>query len=150
MLLDLNQKRKSTAVTHAAIALAGIHAVTTGDTQNAAECGEVKAKPKQSCLSLVVRAVPAPHLRNSCRESEKRLHWQPASVETHHVATFDSIHTCLYDRCQIKVTGSARGGKEQTGTFRTSAQEACRCVEGGFREDSTCRAKAADSYHPTV
>ena len=74
MLLDLNQKRKSTAVTHAAIALAGIHAVTTGDTQNAAECGEVKAKPKQSCLSLVVRAVPAPHLRNSCRESEKRLH----------------------------------------------------------------------------
>ena len=59
--------------------------------------------------------MPAPHLRNSCIESGKRLHWQPASVETHHVVTFDFIHTCLYDRCQMKVTGSARGGRNKLG-----------------------------------
>ena len=119
-----------TAVTHAASALAGIHTATNGQTKrNRVRHGESETKAVDACQ----RVVPAVTSKHSCRESAKRLQWQVVSVETYHIATFDFVRTCVYDRCQMKVTASARGGKEQTGTVRTSAKEDCRCVEGGFQ-----------------
>ena len=100
----------------------------TNKTQQSA--ARRKRNQSSRCCQRVVPAVTSKH---SCRESAKRLQWQVVSVETYHIATFDFVRTCVYDRCQMKVTASARGGKEQTGTVRTSAKEDCRCVEGGFQ-----------------
>ena len=120
-----------TAVTHAASALAGIHTATNGQTKrNRVRHGESETKAVDACQ----RVVPAVTSKHSCRESAKRLQWQVVSVETYHIATFDFVRTCVYDRCQMKVTASARGGQEQTGTVRTSAKEDFRCAKGGFRD----------------
>ena len=76
-----HQKRKRTPVTHAASALAGIHAATTGQAKRS------KVRRNQSILVTVERAAGLRSPKNSCSESAK-------------------VHTCLYD-----VTSNTRGRK---------------------------------------
>ena len=120
-----------TAVTHAASALAGIHTATNGQTKrNRVRRGESETKAVDACQ----RVVPAVTSKHSCRESAKRLQWQVVSVETYHIATFDFVRTCVYDRCQMKVTARLAGERNKLGLSARLLRRTVGASRGGFRD----------------